>query len=860
MRPDIINLMSLRHTLRKPMQSLLFVIGVAMGVATVIAIDIANDSASRAFTLSAETIAGQATHQVTGGPSGLPADLATALRALDAVEAATPVLTASVRSPDLGERPLTLLGLDPLTDAPFRDYLAAGSIVTGDGEAPSVAELVVRFAALPNAIVMSGDVAARYGFAPGDRVALTIGAREREATLAFLIEAANDSTRQALDDLLLTSIANAQAFTGQPGRVTRIDLILPDEAAAAAVTAALPPGAVLETTAGRSGALGQIAGSFEVYLQALGLVAVIVGVFLIYNTVTFSVLQRRPTIGVLRALGASSAQVMRYILVEAGMLGLAGTLLGLVLGVVLGRLMVGLVAQTISDLYFAVNVTSISLEPWSLLKGAAIGIGASIGTALVPALEAQRTPPVGALRRTSYEETVTGLLPWITLAGLVLVVAGLLLLTVPGLDLLFGFVALFAIVLGAALFTPLAMRVFLRLAAPVSGRLLGVIGRMAPRAVRRALSRTSVAVAALMVAVSVIVGVSLMISSFRTTVNDWLGAALDADIFVSQAGPTFAGSSARLEPAIAERLAAVPGVARVSAAREAAVVAPDYPDLPPVNVLASDFDIAGENRRFAWSTVAPGPHQALLDEGAIMVSEPLALKRGITPEQPTLTLVTDRGPVTFDVLGVYYDYTSDQGTAYMSRDTYQRYFDDPFITSMAAFVAADADPAAVLDAARAALADLDLAVQSNRELRASALEIFDRTFTITIALRLLATMVAFVGILSALMALQLEYTAEYGTMKAIGLLPGQQWLYTLLQTTLMGVIAGLMAIPTGIVMAAVLIYVINVQSFGWTMPLTIQPLEILTAFAVAVVAALLAGIVPAWTSVRMNIVEALRTE
>jgi len=250
-----------------------------------------------------------------------------------------------------------------------------------------------------------------------------------------------------------------------------------------------------------------------------------------------------------------------------------------------------------------------------------------------------------------------------------------------------------------------------------------------------------------------------------------------------------------------------------------------------------------------------------VEHPAVMVSEPFAFKRGITQENHTITLLTDQGEQTFDVIGVYYDYTSDQGSVFMVDSVYRQFFDDPYISTMAAFVSPAADGASVIEAIRAeALAGTELTARSNRALRDSVFEVFERTFAITAALRLLAVVVAFIGILSALMSLQLEQTRQYGVLRAIGMTPRQLWNYTLIQTGLMGMTAGALALPIGMALALILIYVINVRSFGWTMNLILLPEELLLAFGVAVLAALAAGLYPAGRLARMGTARALRNE
>jgi putative ABC transport system permease protein len=544
---------------------------------------------------------------------------------------------------------------------------------------------------------------------------------------------------------------------------------------------------------------------------------------------------------------------------EAFILGVIGVILGLGMGIIFGRGAVNLVSQTINDLYFTVNVQRISVEPFTLIKGAVIGLTVSVGASILPAYNATNTPPAGVMRRSDQEQSAQRLIPLVTAAAIGLILFGVILLQIPTDSVTIGFVSLFTIVVGGAFFTPIVLIGAMRLVTPVTDKLLGVIGRMAPRAVTRSLSRTSVAVAALTVAVSVIVGVSVMIASFRITVADWLETTLGGDIYVSAPLLTQTRSSVDIDPEVRDLVRDVPGVARVSAAREAAVIAPDYPDMLPANIIAPDFDISVE-RRFAWNDARDGDYKAALQEGAVLVSEPFAFRRDIDHDNNTITLLTDRGEHTFAVVGVYYDYTTDQGTVYMLRSVYDQYFDDPYVSSVAAFLEPDADLNTTINAIRDALTGFDLQVQSNRELRSGVFEVFDNAFAITVALRLLATLVAFIGILSALLSLQLENTRQYGVMRATGMTPRQLWTFTLTQTGLMGIVAGLLAAPIGLALSLVLTNVINVRSFGWTMDMHLSAGEFAQAFAVAVVAALLAGIYPAWRLTRLVTAQALRAE
>lgn len=841
-----------RYVNRRLLQSLLFVAGIALGVAVGVAIDLANGAASRAFSLSADSVTGRTTHQIVASSGSVPTSLYRTLRTEAGLRDAAPVIEATARAENLNGRTFRLLGIDPFAEGPFRSYLTSEALAQADAGAGLFA-----FLTEPGAVLISRELAGREGLALGDTLSLRTRTRS-EALVTVVGFLAPDEG--ALNDLILADIATAQEITGEPGAITRIDLILPEDADLSAIEVALPSGAALIRTASSRAALAQMTDAFELNLQALSLLALLIGVFLIYNTVTFSVVQRRQMIGILRAVGTTRRQVFALILAEAALLGFIGTVIGLALGILLGRSTVSLVAQTVNDLYFRVNVERVVVPPETLLRGFLIGMSASVVAAVIPSLEATRTPPAGVMRRSEVEQQTWQRLPFLTLGALLLIGAGVGVLQIETRNLAISFAGLFIVVVGGTLLTPAALVLVMRLIEPWTGRLFGVLGRMAPRAITRSLSRTSVAVAALTLAVSAIVGVSTMISSFRGTVSDWLTTTLGADIFISPFAGETGDIPVDIDPAIARRLEQIEGVARVATVRNVTAIAPDYPDLPPANLTVQSDDITRQPRRFGWQN-APGDYWDALRAGQVAVSEPFAFRRGITPDNAQITLLTDRGPHTFEVAGVYYDYTTDQGSVMMAREVYDRYWEDPFLSALALDLAPGVSAERVLDTLRTGtLPGTGLRAQSNRSLRAGALEVFDRTFAITVALRLLATIVAFIGILSALLALQLEHTREYAVMRANGMTPRQLRAFTLLQTGLMGAVAGLLALPQGIALAVILIKVINVRSFGWSMDLALGGQEIAQALAVALGAALLAGVYPAWRLSRLVTAQALRSE
>lgn len=853
---------SRRYLTRHPWQIVLAMLGVALGVAVVVSIDLANASARRAFALSTETVTGRTTHQIVGGPGGLTDDVFRRLTVEAGLAGELPMAPVvegfgTMRGrPGEGIRVFRILGIDPFSEQPFRPYLNGGAEESEStrGFSVDLAPLLTR----PRAGILSAETARELGVRPGGTFNLRIGGEPRTVELAGVLEPADESTRRGLADFLVMDIAAAQELLERTGRLDRIDLIVPEGAAGerllARAAAALPPGAQILQAAARSRTTEEMTQAFRLNLSALSLLALICGAFLIYNTITFSVVQRRTQIGILRALGVTRDQIFALVLAEAAAVALVGTAVGLGAGVLLGQELVRLVTQTINDLYFVLSVRDLAIPPLTLAKGAALGIGATLLAALAPAIEATQAPPRAVLTRSSLEDRLRKALPRATLLGGGLLLLGGALLAIPA-GLMVGFAGLFGVILGCALLAPGATVVLMRVLRGPMGALFGVLGRMSANGVVASLSRTAVAIAALVIAVSVTVGVGVMIDSFRQTVVSWLEASLRSDIYatVPSRGGGFAG--AELDPEVAQRAAALPGVEGVHTIRRVEIPMPKGP-IRMVSFGTDREGLAGyELQQGDPDEVWP----AFLEGGAVIVSEPFSRRYEVNAGD-TLRLRTQRGERTFRIAGVYSDYASDQGLVMISRQTYLKFWDDPKLSGLSLDLAPGVDPDRTIELLRAAAGGTALVAQSNQALKRISMEIFDRTFRITGVLRLLAGLVAFIGVLSALMALQLERARELGVMRANGVTPGQVWQLVTSQTGLMGLVAGLLSIPVGLALAAIMIFVINRRSFGWTIRMEVSPDILLQALFLALAAALLAGLYPAWKMARTSPALALREE
>jgi putative ABC transport system permease protein len=397
---------SLRYLTQHRLQLVLSVLGVALGVAVVLSIDVAIQSARTGFRISAETVSGRATHAVVSDLGLIDESLVATLRIEQDVAAAAPVVEGYGRSSLIPGRALRILGIDPFSEGPFRPYVAGGE--TGLDVSAIIASRV--------GVVLSTTLAQGAALAVGDSLPMLIEGESWSLPVVGLVEPSDDLARTGLSDVVLMDIAGAQEVLRIPGLLSRIELLVTEEEEAGGLVGrihtALPPGATVEAVGTRSESMTGMIAAFDVNLTALSLLALIFGMFLIYNSVTFSVVQRRGILGRLRALGVTRDEVVRMILTEAAWIGAVGALFGVAVGVVLARGLVGMVTRTINDLYFAVSVQGVSVEPVLILKAVVLGLGATLVAALPPALEAAGSNPRLSALRSVVESPRSGRSSW----------------------------------------------------------------------------------------------------------------------------------------------------------------------------------------------------------------------------------------------------------------------------------------------------------------------------------------------------------------------------------------------------------------------------------------------------------------
>ncbi len=838
-----------RHTRRHKLLAVLNVLSVALGVCVFLAIMIANESANRSFRAGVELLAGKAQLEARGP---LDEKLLPALARLPGVAAATPVVQGMLTLPDYPGEYLRLLGVDPFTNPPFETF----RMVWPEGGSVDI-EAWLRER---HAVALTREFAQRLGLRQDDPLRVQIHGRPATLRVRFVLEPDDPA---ALADIRAASmdIGWAQELLGTTGQLDSVQILLEDGADPAAVAEAarqLVPGDVtIAAPQQRSEQIGKMLASFQLNLTALSLVSLLVGMFLIYNTVSAAVVRARREIGILRALGTSRREIRTLFLGEAFLLGLPGILLGLLAAFPLAGLLVGAVGQTISSLYVLVSIENLAVTPGQIAAAAGAGLASVLAAAWIPSGEATKVQVTRALHLGSVMEhyatvprrwLVGGLLA----LGLAIAASWFALHTGPA---LLGFVAAFLVLTGFACLVPAATMTLGHLAANAAGRLpRGTAWRLATRNLVRATHRNAFTTAALMAAIAMTIGISVMIFSFRASVDTWINRTIQADLFVTLAANETAGFHAILPAEVLAWLEGHPQTDSVDTFFEKRLTFRDEPAFLGV--------IRGRMRGELEFTGGDSEAKALRlrQPGHIAVSESFARRHGVR-EGESVILETPVEPQPFVIAGVYLDYTRDQGVILMDRANYEAHWPAPGVHSAGVHLH---DPAAadrVADELRAAFGrSTQYALYSNAALRQRIFEIFDQTFAVTYVLRTIAVLVAVLGVSLTLTTLVTEREREIGILRAVGSSAGQVRRAFVAESVLIGLLASLVGLAAGACLAMVLTWVINLAFFGWTVQLR-YPWDVLLWTPVWIIAAAaLAGILPATRAARIQPASALRSE
>ena len=826
MKHSILLLTALRYHRKHWLQLILSIVGIALGVAVFVGVDVANTSANAAFESSAAFVRGATTHRLLPLNGALDEQLFVSQFASQGITAA-PIIELPVRITS-SNAPATLLGVDAIEEASFRDATRLGLL---GGSASDTLITVPATALVSHTLVASPTTEA-----------LSINTGRSVYSLQIIGTLPADA---GTANMIVTDIATAQELAGMVGELTRIDLILSNEHAMQ-LQSNLPTGTVLVRAGSENQAFDQLSNAFRINILALGLLALAVGMFLVYSSASFSLQRRAHSFAILRTLGLGRRDLAVGTFKEFLLLGFVASTIGVLLGHALAGMLVELMLFTVGDFSFRNAVAVSNVNFWLYAKGLSIGIAATVLAVAGPVRIAVQRDSNAALQRSASELRARRLSASGLWVAAVLLVIGITLLNLPSLSLLLAFGGLFAVLAAAACATPAAVAAIVSMLQRVFKSAGSFVFLHAARNVIAHQSRVAVATAALTLAVSCVIGVGVMIDSFRSSLGTWLDSTLTSDIYVSLTGELDANDS------LIQWLRSDSRVAGVSQTRVAdtqgpwgeAAIRAFQPGERGWGIAISEGDVESALLR-------------LDTQDAVAITEPFALRSGLTVGDQ-LRLPHANGQDEVEIVAVYRDYNAGGASILMSLARFQRVWGDTQIDGIGVEVR-NGDQIGELEAQIGQRFPRGVArITTTTGIKQISLEIFDRTFLITEVLRVLAGGIAFLGMLSALMAVQLARKREFGILRSLGFTPREMRRLIMTETTILGFCAGIFAVPIGVTLAALLVFVINVRSFGWTMEFEVEPAALLPGFALAIGAAVLAGIAPAVNSYKTSVAATLR--
>jgi putative ABC transport system permease protein len=837
----------LRPLFREPGRALVILFAVALGDAAVVAIDLAGDAAAGSFHSSMETLAGKDDFEVTAA-GGLPeslvarmAKLPYALRLSPRIEDHATVVAANKTIPQT----LPLIGVDVVAEA------NNANTIIGDATANQGIEHIND----PDAVWVTRGLKKSMG----DRIQLLIN----DHTQNYVVRGLLPDSAQLGTDAILMDIGAAQRATGKSGRVDRILIKAPDainfEQWQSKLKQALPEGVLLNAQGTQTATNRRMLAAFRWNLRMLSGIALLVGAFLIFNAVSVSVVRRRAEIGILRAVGASRGAVMGAFLLEAVLLGTAGSLAALPLGRLLAAGTVGMLSTTVNALYVSSRPGAMAISAGSVVVALVAGIGVAVVSALAPAREASMVSPTEAMARGRREFEVRVERKRDAIIAIALALFGILAAQAPPIEgkPLLGYLAALLFVASAAMLTPLLVYHATLTTSSGLSRALGVEALLASRSLGGSLRRTAVLVGALATAIAMMTSVGIMVGSFRQTVLTWLDTELPADLYLAPAGAMGGDLHPTIASDVADRIAATPGVDSVSRLRAYEI---QYEGLPASLAGASQGRKAPrQNLTFLSRKPSADILRELAAGNNAVVSEPFANKHHVKAGD-TITLPLGEQRVTFRVIDIFYDYGHEAGYIVLDWGTLHRYLPDSAPTNLAVYLVPGADLERTRAAIRMVTKNQSLMMLSNGEIRKQAIRVFDQTFAITYAVEAISIVVAIGGIAGALISIVMDRRREFGVLRHLGATTAQIRKLILVEAGLIGLLANILGLVLGYVLSLVLVYVINKQSFGWTIQFHWPVAVLLGSLTVVYVATVLAGLYPARLAVRLDPMEVVHEE
>jgi putative ABC transport system permease protein len=848
----LLRLISWQYARKHRTRTLLTVAGIALGVAVFVGMHTANQSVLYAFHSTVDRIAGKTQLQVWAGESGFEEAVLERVQATPQVRAAVPVIEAVVATGEAGQGNLLILGVDLTGDRSLRDY----DLESGEEE---IIEDPLVFLAQPDSLIVTREFATRNGLETGSRIPLSTMEGTKEFTVRGVMRSGG-LTSAFGGNLAIMDIYAAQKIFGRGRHFDRIDLALRDDVPLAAGQGALRrllgPGFQVEPPSGRVAQFDSILRVYSLTLNVSSVFALVIGMFIIYNSFAIAVTQRRTEIGILRALGASRGQIRWLFLGESVALGLAGTLLGIGFGIGLARGAVGQVGGLLEGIYgLTQRAEEVALNPRLLALAFLIGVVTSMISAWIPARHAARVDPVKALQKGKYQVLSAGENRIRRLLAGAMAVIAVLCLALSRSPLWF-YTGYLLTILTALLLTPTLTLWLSRTLRPALKGMLPVEGVLAADSLIQSPRRTSATVAALMLSLAMVVGLGGVARASYRPIVDWMTAALNPDMFVT-ATENLSDRTYRFPASMREEIERIPGVEHVQSVRSARMIFRGG----PVLVVAVEIDRVGRKVR---NRIIAGDRDTMYDVAArgdgILISENLAELQRLSLGE-TLELATPSGPLRLPIVGITRDFSDQQGSVLLDRKVYQRWWRDDTLNLFRIYLHPGASPQEtkerILERFRH---ERRLFVLMNHEVRRHILRLTDQWFGLTYVQIAVAVLVAVLGIANTLTVSITDRRREIGVVQAVGGLRNQVRFTVWIEAVSIGAIGIFLGLALG---AVNLYYTLQMtrlhfsgMRFDYEYPLGLASL--LAPFILG--AALVSSLWPAESAVRASLVEALEYE
>lgn len=834
-------------------RTILTTLGIALGVGVMLSISLANQTALKRFEDNLQLVTGKA--DLVVAPTTQDSLDENILRKLTFLWndniLFTPIVEQLTAVP--GEKPdiVLALGVDVFADQTFRS-------INLDQKKDTPLDILNN-----NSVFVGERFAERHHLKEGSLFKILANDKEVELKTAGILKFSQ--TGMAFGgNVLVMDIGTAQEIFSMQGRVSRIDLMSTQKikpAIISSIQSILPVNANVESPSNRNAQVQKMLHAFQNNLMALSLVSMLVGAFVIYNTMSIIIIRKRAEIGILRTIGLTSRALFVLFLGQTFLFGLFGSALGLLFGTVLAKGTVKAVQKTVVALYTQQPAADVALEPVMLVGAFVIGITFTIAASLVPIFEATHVQASESMRRGSFEAKVDRSSVKLTIAGIVLLVGAAISSTFPAINNfpVMGYLSATLTVFGVSFCLPKILQSSLELIKDWLKHTKSAEAVLASANLRGSLGRTSVAIASLMLGIAMMISLNIMISSFRETVIMWVNQTLQADLYIESTSRSEASKGAKLNKECVDALKKVEGIEDI----DSFVQQPFVYKGRLTNLGSGKLDVLEKHSQLKFLDNEPfeAVHKRIKEnEMSCIVTETFANKNNVA-KGDVLEIPSPKGLLKIKIQNVYYDYASDLGYVILARQLQEKYFPSSGYSSCAIYCKPGYDPNAV----RAnLLAQMDsnarINVLTNKELRQEVLRVFDDTFAITHALHAISVLVAILGVANSLYAITMEMRHELAILRFVGASIRQLKQIILYQAAFLGGLGALSGTVVGGVLSLLLINVINKQSFGWTINLSVPWLAITESFVLVIVFSIISGLLPALTINKLVTPDAVRNQ